>query len=271
MRVNNSCNSSRTADTSHVKLGAIAVAIVFCFQALSSAQFEVARISGRVVDESGAPLPGVTVTATVGDKRRQTITRADGEFELKNLPAGTYALSIALPGFGTERRTVHLIDAAVVNVTMAIDGVGCIDTTSFPFSIPPRPFLIDPPVVDPRIPARSDLVAYFAIDRRLDANKSSYPDCRTRYRATVLRTATSPRYGRVFLRTIDVLLKPSPSIQEGNEYVAWLRWQPDKRAFDEVDDADGAIRRVERGLVRAGDRTYSVDELFKIFEDIWVR
>jgi hypothetical protein len=257
--------------TSRVKLGAIAVVIVFCLQVLSSAQFSVARISGRVVDESGAPLPGVTVTATVGDTRRQTITRADGEFELKNLPAGTYALNVALPGFGTERRTVQLIDAAIVNITMGVGRVGCIDTTSFPFAIPPRPFLIDPPVVDPRVPGRSDLVAYFVIDRRLDENGSSYPDCRTRYRATVLRTATSPRYGRVFLRNIDVLLRRSPNIEAGNEYIAWLRWRSDKRAFDAVDDVDGSIRRVERGLVSAGERTYSVEELFKIFEDIWVR
>ena len=251
-----------------ISIGAFALSVVSGLQAPPSAQLSVARISGRVVAQSGAPLPGVTITATLGDQRRQAISRADGEFELKNLPAGTYALSASLPGFRTERRSIQVLDSAVVNVTMRIGGIGCFDQT---FSILRRPFLIDPPVVDPRIPARSDLVAYFVIDRRVDEGVQSEPDCRTRYRATVLRTVTSPRYGRLFLRTIDVLLKTSPSISEGNEYIAWLSWRSDRSAFDGGDDADGVVRRVEHGRVMAGDRAYSIDELFKIFEDIWVR
>ena len=250
------------------RLCAVVLSLVSCLQTVSNAQFSVARISGRVVDQSGASLPGVTITVTLGEQRHQVISGADGHFELRSLPAGTYALSATLPGFRTERRTIQLLAAAAVNVTLRIGGIGCVDES---VSMRPRPFLIDPPVVDPRVPARSDLVAYFVIERHVDADTPSEPDCRTRYRATVLRTATSPRYGRLFLRTIDVLLKPSPIIKEGNEYVAWLSWRSDRSAFDSGDDADGVVRRVEQGRVEAGDHTYSVDELFKIFDDIWVR
>jgi hypothetical protein len=252
---------------SYPRVCAVVLSLVFCLQALPSAQFSVARISGRVVDQSGRALPGVTIIAALGEQRRTVVSGADGHFDLRGLPAGTYAFTAGLPGFRTERRTVQLIDAVVVNVTMRTGGIGCADDG---FSTRTR-FFIDPPVVDPRVPQRSDLVAYFVLDRRVEEDAESGPDCRIRYRATVLRTATSPRYGKLFLRTIDVLLKPSPTISEGNEYIAWLAWRSDRNAFDSGDDAEGVVRRVERGQVRVRDETYSIDELFKIFEDIWVR
>jgi hypothetical protein len=243
--------------------------LVFCFQTASSAQFSAARVSGRVVDESGAPLPGVTITVVPGEQRPRTaVTGADGHFELRNLPAGNYTFTATLPGFRTERRTIQLLESVVVDVTMRIGGIGCANNG---FSTRPRPFFIDPPAVDPRVVTRSDLVAYFVLQRRVDDDDASEPDCRLRYRATVLRTATSPRYGKVFLRTIDVLLKPSRTITIGNEYIAWLAWRSERNAFDSGNDAEGAVRRVEDGRVRVRDEAYSVDELFRIFEDLWVR
>jgi len=234
-------------------------------QTLSSAQFSAGRIAGRVADQSGTSLPGVTITATLGEQRRTAVTVSDGHFELKGLPAGTYTISAALPGFSTERLTVQLIYSAVVDVTLQVGG--CFDNG---FSRrPPAPFLLDPPVVDPRVPARSDLVAYFVLQRRVDDDNPI--DCRLRYRATVLRTATSPRYGKMFLRTIEVRLKPSPIVSIGSEYIAWLAWRSDRSAFDLADDAEGVLRRVEDGRVKVRAETYSVDELFKIFEDLWVR
>lgn len=190
------------------RLWGVVLSLVFCLQALSSAQFSVARIVGSVVDQSGAPFPGIG--------------------------------AIGCADNGVSRR-------------------------------PPAPFLLDPPVVDPRVPARSDLVAYFVLQRRIDDDDPS--ECRLRYRATVLRTATSPRYGKMFLRTIDVRLKPSPivSFNIGSEYIAWLTWRADRNAFDTGDDAEGVLRRVEDGRVKVRAETYSVDELFKIFEDLWVR
>src|SRR5262249_17824330 len=141
-----------------------------------------------------------------------------------------------------------------------------------PFSTRSRPFFIDPPVVDPRVPARSDLVAYFVLERRVSYDETTAePDCRVRYRAAVVRTAPSPRHGKPFFRTIDVLIKPSESVKVGDEYIAWLAWRPDRNAFDSGEDAEGVVRRVEDGRVRVRDETYSVDELFKIFEDVWVR
>jgi hypothetical protein len=250
------------------RLCAVVLSLVFGFRSPSSAQFSAARISGSIVEQSGAPLPGVTITVALGEQRRTVVTGADGHFELRNLPAGNYTFIATLPGFRTERRTIQLLESVVVDVTMIVGGIGC---TNNGFSTRPRPFFIDPSVVDPRVVTRSDLVAYFVLQRRVEEDDVSEPDCRLRYRATVLRTATSPRYGKLFLRTIDVLLKPSPTIRQGNEYIAWLAWRSDLNAFDLADDAEGVLRRVEDGRVKVRAETYSVDELFKIFEEFWVR
>src|SRR5215472_8760222 len=168
---------------SGLRLSPVVLSLVLCLQALSIAQCSVARVSGRVVDQSGAPLPGVTIAATIGEQRRMVVSG---------------------------------------DVTMRVGGIDCVGNG---FSTrPPPPFYIDPPVVDPRVPARSDLVAYFVLQRRVDDDAPF--ECRLRYRATVLRAATSPRYGKLFLRTIEVRLKPSPiiSVGIGHEYIAWLAW-----------------------------------------------
>jgi outer membrane receptor protein involved in Fe transport len=59
------------------------------------------RIDGRVLDNNGDPLPGVTVTATSAQLQgtRTAVTEADGRFRLLALPPGEYALKADLDGF----------------------------------------------------------------------------------------------------------------------------------------------------------------------------
>ncbi len=60
-------------------------------------------ISGIVSDETGAVLPGVTVTVTSLETGRQfsTPTRDRGEYRLVNVPAGIYKIQATMPGFST--------------------------------------------------------------------------------------------------------------------------------------------------------------------------
>lgn len=64
-------------------------------------------ISGVVRDNSGSPLPGVSVTVTgpVLPIGRETVTDSSGNFSFQNLPPGTYTVTASLAGLGDARST----------------------------------------------------------------------------------------------------------------------------------------------------------------------
>jgi hypothetical protein len=88
-----------------------------------------ATMAGTVSDASGAVLPGVTVeasSATLIEKTRTAVTDGSGQYRLVNLPPGTYALTLSLPGFVTVRREELQLTAAAVttiNVEMRLGSV----------------------------------------------------------------------------------------------------------------------------------------------------
>ena len=63
------------------------------------AQAQTAAELAGTVTFNGAPVPGVTVTATRNDARVSTTTDAAGAYRLRGLDAGTWAVSTALAGF----------------------------------------------------------------------------------------------------------------------------------------------------------------------------
>jgi hypothetical protein len=89
----------------------ITLAILFAATSTSglSAQ-RFSTLSGSVVDESGAALPGVTVVAN--DRTRgsshEVSTDRNGRFELIGLVEGSYVLEADLPGFETFHENLAL-------------------------------------------------------------------------------------------------------------------------------------------------------------------
>ena len=55
-----------------------------------------AQLGGRVTDQSGAILPGVSVTATQTDTglSRTVVTDGEGAYQITNLPTGPYRLEV---------------------------------------------------------------------------------------------------------------------------------------------------------------------------------
>src|SRR5262245_43350531 len=74
-------------------LSFVAVLLFVLTSAAASAQ-ATAELNGRVTDESGAVLPGVTVTASQTDTgfTRSVVTDATGAYLMPNLPTGPYKL-----------------------------------------------------------------------------------------------------------------------------------------------------------------------------------
>ncbi len=85
-------------------------------------------IEGTVKDDSGALLPGVTVTVTNTDTgaQRVVITNEDGTYRAQLLPLGTYHVAAELQGFKKfEQRGITLSagQIAQINVTLSVGNV----------------------------------------------------------------------------------------------------------------------------------------------------
>src|SRR5574341_836764 len=85
------------------------------------AQFATGNIYGNITDESGAVLPGATISmtgATIGS--RSTTAGSQGDFRFLNLDPGAYKLSVALTGFTTVNREVKVVTGTNVNLTFGL-------------------------------------------------------------------------------------------------------------------------------------------------------
>jgi hypothetical protein len=84
-------------------------------------------IQGKIVDASGAVLPGVTVEAksSVLPSARTAVTGSDGIYQLPALPPGPYTLTFTLSGFQavTRQADVQLSQITTVDTKLAVQGV----------------------------------------------------------------------------------------------------------------------------------------------------
>jgi hypothetical protein len=82
------------------------------------------QINGRVVDSSGAPIPGVTIVVDAAGQRQNVTSDAAGAYVVSNLPNGRVTLTGQLPGFNPARRAVQFDQRGQqVDMTLAIGGV----------------------------------------------------------------------------------------------------------------------------------------------------
>lgn len=74
-------------------------------------------LTGTVTDESGAVIPGVSVTAANAGTglTRSTVTNERGSYLITSLPVGQYTITVELPGFKKELRT---------GITLQVDQTG---------------------------------------------------------------------------------------------------------------------------------------------------
>jgi len=82
-------------------------------------------INGKVADNSGGVLPGVTVTATSPSAMgvQSSVTDTGGNYRFPALPPGTYTVTYELPGFNTLKREniqISMGFTATLNVELAV-------------------------------------------------------------------------------------------------------------------------------------------------------
>src|SRR5438132_6843748 len=86
-------------------VASILALLAFCSSS-ALAQLAQGELRGTVVDESGAVLPGVTITAIHVETgtSRTTTTAANGGYLMPSMPLGTYKVTAELSGFSTVIR-----------------------------------------------------------------------------------------------------------------------------------------------------------------------
>jgi hypothetical protein len=87
---------------------------------VSAAQDFRGRINGTVTDDTGAVLPGVTVTATSPAliQAQVQVTGAEGDYRFIALPPGVYEITYELSGFQTVKREGIRV---VINQTLTVN------------------------------------------------------------------------------------------------------------------------------------------------------
>jgi hypothetical protein len=128
------------------RLRRIAILAVFMASCLMTAvnrvdaQTDTAGIVGRVVDTSGAVLPGVTVTATSPSlqvPQLTALTDGQGDYRFTLLPQGVYTVVYELQGFQTTRREGVRLGVGFVATVNAELGVGSVQETVTVTSVSP--------------------------------------------------------------------------------------------------------------------------------------
>lgn len=116
--------------------------------ATASAQGTQTRVIGRVTDESGAALPGVTITIT--GPRGTAITAVSdntGQYRSPILAAGPYMVTLELSGFETSINTVTVRpgEALILDRQLNLASLAETVTVLAPAPVPPAPVPVDRP------------------------------------------------------------------------------------------------------------------------------
>src|SRR5262245_54529993 len=108
-----------------------AIGLILVLTSTSAWAQATAELNGRVTDESGGVLPGVTVTATQTETgfTRSVVTEGNGLYVLLNLPTGPYRLEVALQGFRTYAQTGIVLQVAATPTINVVLSVGSLQET----------------------------------------------------------------------------------------------------------------------------------------------
>ena len=93
-----------------------AVAVLLLVAMTTVGEAQTTSLVGTLVDETGAVLPGATVTLTGPRGRELAASDATGTYRFENVAAGTYQISALLSGFAPATRENIVVGAAPVTV-----------------------------------------------------------------------------------------------------------------------------------------------------------
>lgn len=115
-----------------------ALALLATVAGAVSAQVVGANLSGRITDDGGGALPGVTVTITnkANGVQQTAITNAEGVYRVVSLQPAPYEIKAELVGFGTAAREVVLTIGANATLDLRLGVAGLEESITVSASTP---------------------------------------------------------------------------------------------------------------------------------------
>jgi len=116
----------------------LSAVFLLCVNAFAFAQ-ATATINGRIVDQGGAVLPGVTVTVTnmATGAARDTVTNSEGLYTVPALLAATYSVRAELSGFAPQsRNAIELLTGTSLTVDFQMSVAGIQENLTVTGAIP---------------------------------------------------------------------------------------------------------------------------------------
>src|ERR1044072_7150953 len=109
--------------TKQTRLALLCVLLILVAYQAAFGQTIFGRISGTVVDSSGAVVPGATVTVinNANNATRNAVTDDSGFYTVTNLPVGTYTVMVERQGFKKSNQTDNVLTAdqrLTINATL---------------------------------------------------------------------------------------------------------------------------------------------------------
>ncbi len=141
----------------------IAALVLACSASTVAAQDQLAKMTGRVTDGSGAALPGVTVTISAPGSTTpvSVVTDGVGQFLTPPMDAGLYTIAFALPGFEAQIRAgVTLRRGELFILDQQLEVASLKESVEVVAAAPPPPPPPPPPLPPVRLtaPRRPDPV-----------------------------------------------------------------------------------------------------------------
>src|SRR5690606_19308135 len=78
------------------------------------------RVSGRVFDQTGAALPGVSVDLVTSSREQTAVTDETGAYRFDAVPLGSAVLTFRLLNFSVLRKSVSVSDGTAVTADVVL-------------------------------------------------------------------------------------------------------------------------------------------------------
>jgi Carboxypeptidase regulatory-like domain/TonB dependent receptor-like, beta-barrel len=236
-------------------VAAIALGVFCSAHAAWAGQAQEASIIGQITDESGAVLPGVTVTATSPSLQLQqlaVVTNERGEYRLTPLPIGTYRVDYTLQGFQSVRREGLRLTAGFV---AKVDEVLKVGTVAETITVSGAAPIVDVTSTASRTELTREALEAIPVGRSgYQALLAQAPGVRTNLDVGGNTTATNPSF-RVFGQngdswsTLEGVLTTSPkSGTQGGNYFDYASIE-EATVQTAGSNADAATRGVQLNVI----------------------